>query len=349
MKSDGDGRTREAGIQTVCLLVLAAIALGGALYWLRPVMIPFVLALFLALGAAPLVDLQVRRLRVPKPLAVGSTLLVAVAGLVAVGGVLTASIRELRANAEAYQQRVAELIELVATWGPLESLGLRYEHVAEQLSQIPVSSVGSFLLGTTNAIVELLSQSVLVLIFLVYLLAGSGGEPSGGIWGEIEGRIKRYVAMKALLSVATGVVVWGILGFLGIDLAMVFGLFAFLLNFIPSVGSVIATLLPIPVVIVDPEVSLPVAAMAIALPGAANFAIGNLLEPKVMGDALDLHPITILMALILWGMLWGVVGMLLATPITAMCKLLFEQLEQTRPVAEILAGRLPASRRSIPT
>ena len=296
---------RERAIQTACQLILAAVALGAALYWLRPVMIPFVLAVFLALGASPLVELQVRRLRVPKGVAVGTTLLIAIAGLGAVGLVVSASVNQLRANADAYQARLTELVQRVASFEPLQDMGVGYEEMIQSVSAIPISSVGSFLLGTTNAIANLLSQSLLVLIFLVYLLAGSGGGPSTGVWGEIESRIQRYVAMKSMLSLATGVAVGGILSFLGIDLAMVFGLFAFLLNFIPSIGSVIATLLPLPVLLVDPGVSFPVAILAFVLPGAANFAIGNLIEPKVMGDALDLHPITILMALILWGMLWG--------------------------------------------
>jgi AI-2 transport protein TqsA len=158
--------------------------------------------------------------------------------------------------------------------------------------------------------------------------------------GEIESRIERYVALKALLSGATGILVGGVLAVLGIDLAMVFGLFAFLLNFIPSIGSVVATLLPLPVVLVSPDVSLGTAVLAIAIPGAIQFGIGNVLEPKLMGDALDLHPITILMALIVWGMLWGIVGMLLATPITAIMRMLFERLEMTRPLANLLAGRI---------
>ena len=131
---------------------------------------------------------------------------------------------------------------------------------------------------------------------------------------------------------------------LGVDLALVFGLLAFLLNFIPSVGSIIATLLPVPVVVVSPDISTTTAILAILLPSLIQIVIGNIIEPKVMGEALDLHPIVILMALIVWGMLWGVVGMLLATPMTAILKILFERLEPMAPVAQVLAGRLDAFR-----
>jgi AI-2 transport protein TqsA len=131
-----------------------------------------------------------------------------------------------------------------------------------------------------------------------------------------------------------------VLAVLGIDLAMVFGLLAFLLNFIPSIGSLVATLLPLPVVIFNPEISTTTAVLAIALPGLIQLVLGNVVDPLVMGESLDLHPVAIVLSLILWGMIWGVVGMLLAAPIAAILKLLLERLELTAPLAHLLAGRL---------
>ena len=84
--------------------------------------------------------------------------------------------------------------------------------------------------------------------------------------------------------------------------------------------------------------------LAIALPGAVQMSVGNIIEPKLMGEELDLHPVTILLALMIWGAIWGIVGMLLATPITAVMKILFERMELTRPVADLFAGRLDAFR-----
>ena len=152
-------------------------------------------------------------------------------------------------------------------------------------------------------------------------------------------RVKRYLMTQAAVSAATGILVGTVLALLGVDLALVFGLFAFLLNFIPSVGSIIATLLPLPVVLFSPDVTTLTAVLAIAIPGSIQLTIVIIITPKVMGDSLDLHPVVILLALILWGTIWGIVGMLLATPITAVMKILFERLEVTRPLAGALAGR----------
>ena len=130
------------------------------------------------------------------------------------------------------------------------------------------------------------------------------------------------------------------LSILGIDLALAFGIFAFLLNFIPSLGSVVATFLPLPIVLVTEDMTLATGIMAIAIPGAIQFSVGNVIEPKVMGKSLELHPVTILVALIFWGTLWGVVGMFLAVPITAVLRILLGRLEVTRPAAALLEGRL---------
>jgi AI-2 transport protein TqsA len=182
----------------------------------------------------------------------------------------------------------------------------------------------------------------LVIVFLIFLLVGgtARAQPSGGVLGQVEVRIKRYIVAKATVSAATGGLVGFVLAMLGVDLALVFGLFAFLLNFIPNIGSLVATLLPLPVVLLSPQSSLTTIILAIALPGVIQVIMGNFIEPKIMGGSLDLHPVTILLALIVWGMLWGIMGMLLATPLTAVMKMLFERMEHTAPLAELLAGRL---------
>ncbi|MHC4924486.1 MAG: AI-2E family transporter [Planctomycetota bacterium] len=85
--------------------------------------------------------------------------------------------------------------------------------------------------------------------------------------------------------------------------------------------------------------TLATATMALAIPGAIQFTLGSVIEPKMLGESLDLHPVVIVMSLIFWGMLWGIPGMLMAAPLAAMFKIMLEQLDITKPLAEILAGR----------
>ncbi|MCP5058052.1 MAG: AI-2E family transporter [bacterium] len=333
----------EARVQSVCLVILATIATAASLYWLRPVMIPFVLALFIALGLDMVRNQLIERARVPQALALPATLTGGVLVLAGVGTLVSASLGQLSDNASLYSQQLEKLIEqtIAILPGPLQETASALD--LDTLTRIPVSSVTGMLGRTTSALANLLSQSLLVLIFVLFLLlGGSQAQTQGGTWGKVASRVQTYLLSKIVVSAVTGLLVGLTLLILDIPLAMVFGLLAFLLNFIPNIGSAIATLLPLPVVLVDPNVSSLAAILAIAIPGGIQGVVGNVIEPRMMGDALDLHPISILMSLIFWGMLWGIVGMLLATPITAVLKIFLERFEGSRPVAELMAGRVSA-------
>jgi len=338
----GEETLAEIRIQTVSLLIVSTVLVAVALYWLKSVMIPFVLALFLALALAPVVDAQMRWLRFPKWLAVFMSFLLSMALLLLSISVVTGAVAQLAANAGAYQERLSLLFDRVIRTIPLDRFGLSQEEVLRPLAKLPMGTVSGILLGTTNAIIDLLSQAMLVTIFLVFLLIGFSGRGEAlptGVWAEMEARVTSFIFTKTLISAVTGLLVGVTLQILGIELALAFGFFAFLLNFIPTLGSVISTLLPIPVVLMNPEISSAVAVSAIAIPGTIHFVIGNVVEPLVIGDSLELHPVAVLLSLMVWGALWGVVGMLLATPITAVLKILSDQAAATRPLAHLLAGR----------
>ncbi len=333
----------EVRVQTVSLVILATVAGAAALFWLRPVMIPFVLALFIALGLGMVAELLVDRARAPRALALPITVIGGLLAMAGLGALISASLGQLSENAGIYGTQLQKSVEQIILWLPAPLREVAESQNLAQLANIPVSSVTGLLGRTTSAIANLLSQSLLVVIFVIFLvLGGAEATVREGTWGQIQSRVQSYLLSKIVVSAVTGVLVGAVLLVLGIPLAMVFGLLAFLLNFIPNVGSAIATLLPLPVVLVDPSVSSGTAVLALAIPAAIQGVMGNVVEPRMMGDSLDLHPVAILMSLIFWGMLWGVVGMLLATPITAVLKIFLERFEGSRPVAELMAGRLSA-------
>ncbi len=335
---------QELRIQTICLLILSAIGIAFSLYFLKPVLIPFVLAMFLAIGLTPVVDVQVRRLRMPRAVAVACTLVLGVAILVLLGMVISVSIAELGDHSDDYARQADKLFR----WAT-ETLGIDPDQSATDPDAtqvgpfaLPARHVQTVIVATSTAVMDIASSGVLVFLCLCFLLFGGTTRmaPLLGTWGEIVRGIRNYILTKVLLSAATGVLVGGILWVLGIKLALVFGLLAFALNFIPSIGSVVATLLPLPLVLLSPDVSPVTAILAIALPGSVQFAIGNVLEPRIVGRSLDLHPIAILMVMIFWGMLWGVAGMFLAVPLTVALKILLAKHPLTAPLAGALAGRV---------
>jgi AI-2 transport protein TqsA len=177
------------------------------------------------------------------------------------------------------------------------------------------------------------------MMFLVFLLLGTAKRQARrDLRGEVETRVRKYVITKTLISLLTGILVFFVLQMCGIGYAAAFGAFAFALNFIPNVGSIVACVLPIPVVLLTPDISTTRTILAIALPAAVQVGVGNVLEPKIMGQSLDLHPVTVLLSLMFWGMIWGVAGMFLAVPMTAVMKIIMERIELTAPVAALLAG-----------
>jgi AI-2 transport protein TqsA len=196
------------------------------------------------------------------------------------------------------------------------------------------------------ALMDILTSATMVLIFTFFLLLGGStvALPRAGIWAEIVTKIRSYIVTKTIISVFTGAAFGLVLWLYGIPLAVVFALLAFLLNFIPSIGPIIASLLPLPVILLSPDLGSGAMVVVIALTAGIQFISGNVVEPKIMGDSFQLHPVAVLLSLMLWGMIWGIIGMVLATPITAALKILFERFDHTRPIAQMLAGRFDAFR-----
>ena len=120
-------------------------------------------------------------------------------------------------------------------------------------------------------------------------------------------------------------------------MAFMFATLTFLLNFIPTIGSIIAVLIPLPIMLLQFGFGSGFFGCLLLL-GLIQISIGNVLEPKLMGDSTGLHPVTVLLSLTFWGLLWGVTGMFLSVPIMASLRLIFSKFELTSPIADAFAG-----------
>ena len=336
-------------IQQICLLTITAILVGVVLKELSVVLIPLVLAIMFSYILAPIVDWSGRRFSLPNSMGILFSLCLTLSVLMFVSLMISSSVGVLQENAGAYEAHIRDLNQKGLLWlneGPIAWLNqngveVNLESFSSLLSEIPVRGL---LGGLTNTLLQFLSNSFLILIFVIYLLEGRNpNEESSPLITKIESKIEKYLLIKLVLSLATGISVALLLWILDIDLAMVFGLLAFVLNFIPNVGSIIATVLPIPMVLVNPDFSILTLSLAIIFPGTVQMVVGNVIEPKLLGDSLELHPITVLLSMIFWGIIWGIPGMLLAAPITAVLKILLENIEITKPVATLLEGRFSKS------
>jgi AI-2 transport protein TqsA len=340
-KLDDDVRTYW-GVQTFCLLTLTLIALGGTLYLLRPVLVPFVLAVFLANCLAPVIESQQRYLHAPRSVAILSTVVVALLAVTLCGSFVATSVGSALDRLGAYEQQFKDFTKATAQRLPLERLGLKAD--PEELARFFAVQEGTgwqFISAVLGGATSVVSSGVIVLVFMLFLMAGKAKHPRhSGMLGEIERSVERYVVTIVLLSLATGLLVALTLAILGVELAWVFGFLTFLLNFVPTVGAIIASLLPLPVILFSPDLPLAAKILAIAIPATIQFVIGSFVQPRVQGNALDLHPVIVLLALMFFGLIWGITGAFLAAPITGVVRIVCARIPVMQPVAAVLAGDL---------
>lgn len=331
-------------IQTICLFILALVGLGFAMAQLGPVLVPFVVALLITYCLKPATELQVEYLRMPRAAAIVTTGIVGLACLGALGLVATVGITAMAENVGSYREHFQDFLQSTAELLPAELLGLEVD-VDTGVFTIPEHITHSFMAAALSEATILLSNGALIFVFMLFMLIGTGRPPSErpDVLLAIEKRVQRYLLVLLALSLSTGVLVGLTLHLLGVPFALLFGFLAFLLNFIPNIGSIIATLLPLPVILLSPGLTPFAQVLAIVVPGLIQFSIGNLIAPRVQGTALNLHPVVILLAIMFFGMIWGVAGAFLATPITAIVKIALERSTTTRPLAYLLAGDLEAA------
>jgi len=337
-----DQRTSaDARIRTTCLVVLTIIAVGFALVPLRPVLVPLLIALLFTYCLKPLIDFQVNRFRFPRGIAIAGAVLVALVALGLAAVVVISFAADLRNNLSAYSNEFNKLSANV-TKNLGESFGIKVK--TPTLSEKSVEDVfaGAAWSNVMGSIADVLSGIGLVLLFVLFLLVGGSAHPrrEGTLLHEIETRAQRYILQMVGFSVLTGVLVGLSLRIIGLSpgYAFAFGFMAFLLNFIPTIGPLIATLLPLPIVVLDPSMALWQQILAIALPAGIQLSLA-VVQPRVQGRGQDLHPVTAMAALVFFGTIWGILGAALAVPVTGVVKIILERIPNTRPLADWMAGR----------
>lgn len=338
-------------------MVLAGVASVYMVYWLRPVLVPFVVACFVVSGVGPILNYLEKRLGVSRLVAAGIAFLAGILLLAVFGITVWGSFVDLSRNSGAYRTRVTQLVSEFEDFLPFELLGIDEalgnstsgetdiarpalsEKSAEGVHQLVDTFVRDGISVVSQMLVGLVSTSVVVLIYVFFLLIGNPNYAQSETLREIDTQVRNYLSLKTIISIFTGLAFGLTLRLFGVPMALSFGVLAFLLNFVPNIGPIVASLLPIPLIIFDPDGTLGWMLAVIALTSTIQMVSGNIIEPKIMGNAADLHPVSILLALMFWGMMWGIVGMFLATPITAALKIVLERFEPTQPIANLLSGR----------
>ena len=344
---------RAAFAMIVVILSFYVLYIGQAL--LLPLVIAGAIAYLISILAHGISAIKIQGVGVPKALSMVVALGVILLGIGFIINLITVNITSVIKEAPGYQQNIEALIQKGYTAAGVEEV----PNLQEMIDQI---DLGAYLQNFGRTIRSLVSSTGIIIVYLLFLLLEQRTFPSK-IKAIIQNRSKQkdafelidkmrsdvrtYVAIKVLTSATTGILSFIVLHFVGVDFASFWAVLIFLLNFIPTIGSIIATAFPSVLTLVQFDTMGPFI-ITISVLSAIQFCIGSLVEPKLMGNRLNLSPIVILLSLGLWGSIWGIPGMFLCVPITVIAMIICSYFPTTRPIAVLLSGNGRIAR-GIPT
>lgn len=335
---------REFRFMATCLGLLSVIAIGAVFYLGKSVFLPLIFAFLLSYVFSPVVRWLTQR---HVPLFISVTIIIGVLFVV-----ISLSILALSGSMNEFVQVIPtyyeQFMEIAKTFSQRFDIP---DHIWKNFDW--GSQLRTYLFSLSGSLVSITSKFVLTLIFMVFLLMGSPFSDlklkhafphdatyirARGIIKSVSSQITKFITLMTLISALTGVCVWIALWIIGVDFAATWGLLAFFLNFIPTIGSIVASIPPIVVAVVKfyPNWVMPVATAGALL--AIQMTIGNIMAPKIMGDSLHLSPVTIMVSLLVWGLLWGVPGALLAVPMAAILKIICDNFPALHPFAVLFSS-----------
>ena len=355
-----DQLERTPGLRILFTLAVAFILIQG-LRFTQPVLLPIAIAGFLAAICLPLVMWLSRR-RLPLAIAILITVLV-VAGCFALL-IVVGSQQLVRLQARLFILVNATLPQLeswfaqLEEWTPVLEAG---ELTAFTDQLINAALLTNLVTGATTWVLSLVASTLLVVIILCFILGEAlvlpaklraiAGEavPLDERFGKITEEVQGYLVIKTLVSLATGVLLGLWTWAMGVDLPILLGLIAFMLNYVPTIGSILASVpaLILALIVVDPVtaefVGVDIQHAAVVGLGyvTVNVFFGNWLEPIVMGRRLGLSTLVVVISLVFWGWLWGPVGALLSVPLTMVVKIMLENTRDLKWIAVLLDKAAP--------
>ncbi len=315
----------------------------------KSLILPFLLAIFLAIICAPPL-FWMRKKGIPTVISILLLVFVLLGAEMLFASLIGSSIDEFSRNLPHYQARLRELTGTFITWVKAQGFEISNEVLLEQLDPGKLMRFSANMLGSLTS---LLTNTFMIVLTLVFILSEAAGFPdkvramlgnrNAGLheYGAIMQGVNKYLALKTMTSLATGVLVTVLLKILGVNFAIMWGLVAVLLNFIPTIGSIIAA---VPAVLLALVQLGPISAAWVA--GGyliINVLIGNILEPKIMGSGIGLSALVIFVSMAFWGWVLGPIGMLLSIPLTMTCKIALAGNPETRWLALLLGSNRDAA------
>ena len=317
------------------VIVIAGLKAAGSF------LVPIIFALFLSLLCIP----PMRRLQrhgLPAGAAISIVVFVATILVLLITSVISGSIEQFHESLPAYQERLDEIIKPAVAWFADRGVDIQPTNIA---GRINTGAFMEFASDTTLSLLSALSNIFIVILTMIFMLfeangfAGklaAAGSSNMDQLSEITERVNKYLAIKAWISAGTGISVTILTAALGVDFPLLWGLMAFLFNFVPNIGSIIAAIPAILLALIQlgPGEALLLGVGYVVI----NVVVGNILEPKLMGQRLGLSTLVVFLSLMFWGWVWGPMGMLLSVPLTVIVQIVLDHYDDFRWLAVLLSG-----------
>ncbi len=336
-------------MQRAAMGMLVLILTFFILWWGKTMLIPLVIAaaiLFLInILSHTIRAVKIKGRRLPEVVSFLLGLVVIIFGISMIVNIFVKNIDQVLQAAPRYERNLEALLIQSSVVLGLEEV----PNIREMIAQI---NFRPFLFNLGQTVTSLLGNAVIIIVFLIFLIIEqrmlrlkieqlfpkkSEQDDTFALISRIRKDIRTYLGIKVLTSMITALLSFAVLRFVGVDFAGFWALLIFFLNFIPTLGSIVATIFPSVLALVQFDTFGPFIGTVVTLT-IIQVCIGNLLEPRLMGTSLNISPIVILLSLGLWGQIWGIPGMFLCVPITAIIIIIFSYFPSTRPFAILLSG-----------
>ncbi|MDD7271049.1 MAG: AI-2E family transporter [Spirochaetales bacterium] len=316
------------------------------------VMIPVAFALFIFAFVNPIME-KLSKLKIPSGLSIVFIMVFVIAIFLILGYLIGILVNLLIAKLPYYAERVKAVDTLLS------------QYIIDYVDDIPkdFSIIGSlnvdwysFLMGwltsISSRVLSLLSDVMIILITLMFLLFERStfmpkisfaldkekGQKLSSLLGKINKQISKYLALKTIISLLTGICFYLTALVTGLDFALLWGFLAFVLNYIPTIGSIIATGLTIFMAVIQFTPNWIMIVYVAVLTISIEMVLGNIIDPRIQGVQLNISPLMILISLSFWGYIWGIAGMFLAVPVMSIIQIICLMVPSLKPVAIILSS-----------
>ena len=348
-------QTFNPQILNIALSILVAFIFIWVLIIGRDIILPFTIAIFLAFVLDPVVTL-LQKIKIPRGLGVFLTMIISFVFLYLLGLLVYSNVQAFVSQWPSYEEKMVGLLEgLVDSFENLvgQEITVDLWKNIDWLDTFKNFSIASNVVSGVGNFFTFFGKMLLVIVFMAFMMMGKVNLKAkitkafrvdqanriDDIINEATEKIQKYIGTKLVVSFITGITSLIIFLSFGLDFAFFWAIAIFMFNFIPNIGSIIASVLPVLFSILQFGSFGTAIWLLIAL-GTLQFVMGNILEPRLMGYSLDLSPMIVILSLIFWGYIWGVAGMLLSVPMLATITIVFERFDSLRFISVFLRGKV---------